>query len=488
MDVKSKLASNMRNQVLKQYKLNETKRELKKKDSKITSIIYYNNEQNVLVGYNNGKLKRAENLSAVKAGNLTDTTIKKDGERLSPVQINDMNKTYRQIWQFEGETYGVKPGKIERLENGGGDITNIGDVKGWDPEFQSKLEIFQMINNGYECPDISKDLHMLQLIFRGDNYISERYLIGATWNTPFTNTIVDGMSFEIYLDERLNELSNYKILETLNNEKRDRMLKIFNIPRSFGYELVDKSKRLEMGYYCKDKKVFKTHFDNKKFINNEKMINVGINDSYLIKTTGANLSLGDENRTISQLFRKYNRTTFVNDDFSNTLTYRYFQKVKDYLTNTDQNRFTYRFIPGLIEDYSGGGAIIINDIPYETRLKNFNDVLQDILSWPSADTDSSSQNWFTQESINNYDETNKAFYDKVKRGDIVTSTEMMNLPIDGVHICFIDDFADSCGYSGSDSIYPEYKYFNIIESVKWTNTSDKLWLPSYIKLKPEYEC
>ena len=114
--------------------------------------------------------------------------------------------------------------------------------------------------------------------------------------------------------------------------------------------------------------------------------------------------------------------------------------------------------------------------------------MQDILSWIPADTDSSSQNWFIQESINNYDETNKAFYDKVKRGDIVTSTEMMNLPIDTVHMCFIDDFADSCGYSGSDSIYHEYKYFNIIESVKWTNTSDKNWLPSYIKLKPEYEC
>lgn len=356
MDVKSKLASNMRNQILKQYKLNETKRELKKKDSKITSIIYYNNEQNVLVGYNNGKLKRAENLSAVKAGNLTDTTIKKDGERLSPVQINNMNKTYRQIWQFEGETYGVKPGKIERLENGGGDITNIGDVKGWDPEFQSKLEIFQMINNGYECPDISKDLHMLQLIARGDDYINIGYVIGATWNTPLRNTIVDGLSFEIYLDERLNELSNYKILETLNNEKRDRMLKVFNIPRSFGYELVDKSKRLEMGYYCKDKKVFKTHFDNKKFISNEKMINVGINDSYLIKTNGANLSLGDENRTIGQVFKKYNAKTFINDDYvSNTLIFRHFQNIKDYLTNTNQNQFSYKFIPGLIKDYSGGG-------------------------------------------------------------------------------------------------------------------------------------
>ena len=119
MDVKSKLASNMRNQILKQYKLNETKRELIKKDSKITSVIYYNNE-GVLIGYNNGKLKSASSLSAAKAGNLTDTTIKKDGAKLSTVQINDMNKTYRQIWQYEGETYGVKPGKIERIENGGG--------------------------------------------------------------------------------------------------------------------------------------------------------------------------------------------------------------------------------------------------------------------------------------------------------------------------------------------------------------------------------
>ena len=132
----------------------------------------------------------------------------------------------------------------------------------------------------------------------------------------------------------------------------------------------------------------------------------------------------------------------------------------------------------------GGGKNIIN-IPYETRLKNFNDVLQDIFSWPPADIDSSSQNLFTQNELNHFDEINKAFYDKVKRGDIVTSTEMMSLPLAQDHTFFINNFADSCGYHEMDNIHPEYKYFNIIESLKWCTNGG---LPSYVKLKHEYEC
>lgn len=137
----------------------------------------------------------------------------------------------------------------------------------------------------------------------------------------------------------------------------------------------------------------------------------------------------------------------------------------------------------LLELFRGGGAII-NDIPYETRLKNFNDVLQDILSW-SPSSDGSTQNAFVQAEIDNYDKVNKAFYDKVKRGDIVTSTEMMSLPVN--ISCFIDDFADSCGYFSSSGLNSGYKYFNIIESIKWHTDYDSS-VPIYIKLKPEYEC
>lgn len=66
---------------------------------------------------------------------------------------------------------------------------------------------------------------------------------------------------------------------------------------------------------------------------------------------------------------------------------------------------------------------------------------------------------------------------------------MMSLPIiDGNHSYFIDDFADSCGWGGSNDMDPEYKYFNIIESVKWDPNSYESTGPLYVKLKPEYEC
>lgn len=63
---------------------------------------------------------------------------------------------------------------------------------------------------------------------------------------------------------------------------------------------------------------------------------------------------------------------------------------------------------------------------------------------------------------------------------------MMSLPIVVGKSRFIDDFADSCGWSSPKSINTKYKYFDIIESVKWESQND--WLPIYIKLKPEYEC
>ena len=163
--------------------------------------------------------------------------------------------------------------------------------------------------------------------------------------------------------------------------------------------------------------------------------------------------------------------------------FRYFKTINNYLSNKD-SKYIMEFIPSFNNDYSGGGGAIINNIPYEIRLKNFNDVLQDILSWPPS-SDSSTQNCFIQSEIDKYDEANKAFYDKVKRGDIVTSTEMMSLPVSDY--CFIDDFADSCGYVGLNGLAYGNKYFNIIESIKWHTDYDS-YVPIYIKLKPEYEC
>lgn len=240
MDVKSRLASNMRNQVLKQYKLNETKRELKKKDSKITSIIYYNNEQNVLVGYNNGKLKSAVSLSAAKAGNLTDTTIKKDGERLSPVQINDMNKTYRQIWQFEGETYGVKPGKIERLENGGGDITNIGDIKGWDLSYLASKDLMDHMgefgsDKEFQVGNIFRDgccqINLNPYIVDGNGEVKGNWSIGINsrnrqykWGDyiPFDSTTQD------YTTTGSVTTEYYDNLQIINKNNIDKVLTVFH--------------------------------------------------------------------------------------------------------------------------------------------------------------------------------------------------------------------------------------------------------------------
>ncbi len=156
MDIKITLANNRRNVILKQYKLNKAKTDLKKKDPKVTSVIYYNNSDNVLVGYNDGNLKKTDSVSGLRAQTLTDTTIKSDGSKLSCRQINNMDRKYRRVWQYEGETYGVKPGKIERLENGvgGREITNVYDIKGWDL-YDSKTKYRSDLTTMWGYPDLS---------------------------------------------------------------------------------------------------------------------------------------------------------------------------------------------------------------------------------------------------------------------------------------------------------------------------------------------
>ena len=356
MDVKSKLASNMRNQILKQYKLNETKRELKKKDSKITSVIYYNND-GVLIGYNNGKLKSASSLSAAKAGNLTDTTIKKDGAKLSTVQINNMNKTYRQIWQYEGETYGVKPGKIERIENGGGEIINLSDVKGWSPEYQSILETFDMINNKYENPDVSKDLHYGSLSLWNN---TDNFGIGGpfTWNSQIPSKFTSNDWFQLNININKSKRDIYIFLHIYNNEKRDRMKNVFQMSNSIKYNETEKPKRMEIGYYCKDKKEFKTLFNNQSFTNGKHVELV--NADYYMTHHGKYDGSISEPITVGKLITKYNVINLLNptDFWSNHYTARFYKSMKDYFTDGNilsSTRYTIKFIPSLNNNYVGGG-------------------------------------------------------------------------------------------------------------------------------------
>ena len=219
-----------------------------------------------------------------------------------------------------------------------------------------------MINTGYECPDISKDLHMNSLNAWNSNGVGQGIQNGIyklRWNTPLPNTFIDETSYELYFDiyhSDQRSLQKYNILSTINNEKRDRMLKVFNMPRSFGYELVDKSKRLEIGYYCKDKKVFKTHFDNKKFISNEKMINKIGENYYKIMTGYYREGTITEPKTLGKLITNYTKNkNFDNNLFDESLVFRHFQNIKDYLNETDSNKKILIMMVSRMKEYKGGG-------------------------------------------------------------------------------------------------------------------------------------
>ena len=232
----------------------------------------------------------------------------------------------------------------------------MSDVKGWSPEYQSILESFDMINNKYENPDISKDLN-IQYINAWNNSITpsegSTFASSFTWNTPLNPNIANGVSFEIYT-RMYNYISGNNISKFLyiyNNEKKDRMLIIFQIPKMSNYNETEKPKRMEMGYYCKDKKEFKTLFNNKSFTNGKHV--ESIDSLYYILYNGS-LSTMNEPLTIGHLLTLCKNEVYDKTNGNQTLKYRYFKTIKNYLSNIS-DKYALEFNNSYNNDYSGGG-------------------------------------------------------------------------------------------------------------------------------------
>ena len=151
----------------------------------------------------------------------------------------------------------------------------MSDVKGWNPGYQSILETFDMINNKYENPDVSKDLNYSNVSLWNN---TESFSIGGgrfTWNSQLPSKFTAKDNFQLNIN--INYINNNsEFLHIYNNEKRDRMLIIFQMPNTIKYNETEKPKRMEMGYYCKDKKEFKTLFNDQSFTNG-KHVNFNIN-------------------------------------------------------------------------------------------------------------------------------------------------------------------------------------------------------------------
>ena len=236
----------------------------------------------------------------------------------------------------------------------------MSDVKGWSPEYQSILETFDMINNKYENPDVSKDLN-IQWVNAWTNTTESLNTYGPlNWNSKLNPNFINvaAVNFEIY--SNYNNYNTYiggnniiNFLHIYNNEKKDRMVGVFQAPKMSNYNKTEKPKRMEMGYYCKNKKEFKTLFNDQSFTNG-KHIRINSQNIFYIIHTGF-LSGTTKPTTIGNLL------TFLKDkvydtqsSYTQMIICRYFKTINNYLSGID-SKYGMRFIPSFNNDYSGGG-------------------------------------------------------------------------------------------------------------------------------------
>ena len=66
----------------------------------------------------------------------------------------------------------------------------MSDVKGWSPEYQSILETFDMINNKYENPDVSKDLNITYVNAWTNTTKSLNTYGPLNWNSSLNKNLV----------------------------------------------------------------------------------------------------------------------------------------------------------------------------------------------------------------------------------------------------------------------------------------------------------
>ena len=120
------------------------------------------------------------------------------------------------------------------------------------------------------------------------------------------------------------------------------------------YNETEKPKRMEMGYYCKDKKEFKTLFNDQPFTNGKHIL-VDKLPYYLIYNGKCEGGL-TEPKTVGNLLTLYKNKEYgyLNPNSTQVLVCRSFKTINNYLSGID-SKYSVRFIPSLINEYSGGG-------------------------------------------------------------------------------------------------------------------------------------
>ena len=216
-----------------------------------------------------------------------------------------------------------------------------------------------MLNNKIDTVDPNKYLHISMFnAWKGDSEFGLGAIPnGYYWDSKLNNKFVKGCSFEIYLKYTPDYNFTNKFQSIFFNTNKNNMSTMsFHMPRSIYYDDVDKTKRMEFGYYDISKNRFISYFNRTKFIS-DKMKYVGDFNNYMIKYNGLYLDSDPTFTTLGELISYVGKNhSYYSSSGIDMVVFRWFLKFNDYLSGINQ-RFVYRFVVGRDTKYNGGGEI-----------------------------------------------------------------------------------------------------------------------------------
>ena len=233
------------------------------------------------------------------------------------------------------------------------------DIKGWDPQMSEYKEIKNIVSyDGIDNKSLMMFKHSGLNVWNGNTH-NFSDLMGLTKSNYLKlNDVVmpkySNISFEIYVDNQYQTKMRYEFFKTYLNLGKDHNISNLEIAVDYNpSSTLDKSKKIEFGWYNLKRLRFETIYNNRRYINDKMLCfhHRSISTVYSRIVYGYYL----KNTTIGDLaINKKGVSAVVSTD--DGIVYRYFNKISSFLSKKiNENRINYKI--GQFDDssYNGGG-------------------------------------------------------------------------------------------------------------------------------------
>ena len=122
----------------KQYKLEQLSKDINKK-------VLYNKNDNILI-LDNESVYKSNSINTVRTKDMVISTLANELGGISNNNVKSMFPEYNHIWQYDGDIYGVKPGRVDKLNVNTRVKTNLYDVKGYHYKIEDSLILQNFLN------------------------------------------------------------------------------------------------------------------------------------------------------------------------------------------------------------------------------------------------------------------------------------------------------------------------------------------------------